>query len=108
MATISVSDASFQKDVLEADSPVLVDFWAEWCAPCKMIAPSLDELSNEMADQLTIAKINIDENPNTPMNYSVRGIPTLLIFKGGEVIAEKVGTVQKSQLQAWITDALSR
>ncbi len=108
MATISVSDASFQKDVLEADSPVLVDFWAEWCSPCKMIAPSLDELSNEMADQLTIAKINIDENPNTPMNYSVRGIPTLLIFKGGEVIAEKVGTVQKSQLQAWITDALSR
>ncbi len=108
MATISVSDASFQKDVLEADSPVLVDFWAEWCAPCKMIAPSLDELSDEMADQLTIAKINIDENPNTPMNYSVRGIPTLLIFKGGEVIAEKVGTVQKSQLQAWITDALSR
>lgn len=108
MATISVSDASFQKDVLEADSPVLVDFWAEWCAPCKMIAPSLDELSDEMADQLTIAKINIDENPNTPMNYSVRGIPTLLIFRGGEVIAEKVGTVQKSQLQAWITDALSR
>ncbi len=108
MATISVSDASFQKDVLEADSPVLVDFWAEWCSPCKMIAPSLDELSNEMADQLTIAKINIDENPNTPMNYSVRGIPTLLIFKGGEVIAEKVGTVQKSQLQAWITNALSR
>jgi len=108
MATISVSDASFQKDVLEAERPVLVDFWAEWCAPCKMIAPSLDELSDEMADQLTIAKVNIDENPNTPMSYSVRGIPTLLIFKGGEVIAEKVGTVQKSQLQAWITDALSR
>ena len=108
MATIEISDDSFEADVLKSSKPVLVDFWAEWCAPCKMIAPSLDELSDEMADQLTIAKINIDENPNTPMNYSVRGIPTLLIFKGGEVIAEKVGTVQKSQLQAWITDALSR
>ena len=107
MSTIAISDASFEADVLKADVPVLVDFWAEWCGPCKMIAPALDELATEMDGALTIAKLNIDENSMTPQKYGVRGIPTLLLFKGGEVVATKVGAIAKGQLKGWIESSLS-
>jgi len=102
MSTVKITDDNFQTDVLAADKPVLVDYWAEWCGPCRQIAPSLDEISSEMAGKLTVAKLNIDENPNTPTRYGVRGIPTLMLFKGGEVVATKVGVLPKSQLQSWI------
>jgi thioredoxin 1 len=97
-----VTDASFQADVLQSGTPVLVDFWAEWCGPCKQIAPALDELAKEMGDKLTVAKINIDENPMTPSKYGVRGIPTLMLFKGGEVAATKIGSLPKSKLYEWV------
>ncbi|WP_265529789.1 thioredoxin TrxA [Sphingomicrobium marinum] len=106
MATTAVTDASFQSDVLEADKPVLVDFWAEWCGPCRMIAPALEEIAAEMGDKLTVAKVNIDENPEAPGKYGVRGIPTMLLFKGGEVVAQKVGAAPKSQIQQWVEGAL--
>ena len=106
MPTTAVTDASFQSDVLEADKPVLVDFWAEWCGPCRMIAPALEEISAEMGDKLTIAKVNIDENPEAPGKYGVRGIPTMLLFKNGEVVAQKVGAAPKSQIQSWVEGAL--
>ncbi|MGI9302925.1 MAG: thioredoxin TrxA [Gammaproteobacteria bacterium] len=97
-----VTDGSFEDDVLNSDDPVLVDYWAEWCGPCKSIAPILDELADEYAGKLKIAKLNIDENPATPPKYGIRGIPTLMIFKGGDVEATKVGAVSKSQLTAFI------
>ncbi len=97
-----VTDSSFQQDVLGAKGPVVVDFWAEWCGPCKQIAPALEEISAEMGDRVTIAKINIDENPETPSNYGVRGIPTLMLFKNGEVADTKVGALPKGQLLQWI------
>ena len=106
MPTKAVSDASFQSDVIEAGKPVLVDFWAEWCGPCKMIGPALEEISDEMADQLDIVKINIDENPDAPTKYGVRGIPTMILFKGGEIAATKVGAAPKSQLKGWIEGEL--
>jgi len=106
MATKPVTDASFQSDVLDADKPVLVDFWAEWCGPCKQIGPALEELSAEFAGELTIAKVNIDDNPETPGRYGVRGIPTLMIFKGGKLAATKVGAAPKSSLAAWIKSAI--
>jgi len=96
------SDDKFQEDVLESDVPVLVDYWAEWCGPCKMIAPVLDELASEYGDKLKIAKLNIDENPKTPPKYGIRGIPTLMLFKNGSVEAQKVGAMSKSQLTAFI------
>ena len=103
---VHVSDASFDADVLNADLPVLVDFWAEWCGPCKMIAPILDEVAKEYAGKLTVAKINIDDNPDTPRKFGVRGIPTLAVFKGGSVEATKVGALSKSQLTAFLDSTL--
>lgn len=101
-----VTDSSFKDDVLGASGPVVVDFWAEWCGPCKQIAPALDEISAEMGDRVTIAKINIDDNPETPSTYGVRGIPTLMLFKNGEVADTKVGALPKSQLMQWIEQNL--
>ena len=106
MATEHVSDASFEEDVLKSDTPVLVDFWAEWCAPCKMIAPALDEIAAEMGDKVKVVKINIDDNPSTPAKYGVRGIPTLMLFKGGEVASQQVGAAPKGQLVSWLEGAL--
>ncbi|WP_268798985.1 thioredoxin TrxA [Pseudomonas huanghezhanensis] len=97
-----VSDASFEADVLKASGPVLVDYWAEWCGPCKMIAPVLDDIAGTYEGKLTIAKLNIDENKETPAKHGVRGIPTLMLFKDGEVAATKVGALSKSQLQAFL------
>ena len=106
MGLKQVSDASFEADVLKADQPVLVDFWAEWCGPCKQIAPALDEIAKEMDGQLTIAKVNVDQNGGTPSKYGVRGIPTLMLFKDGQVAATKVGALSKTALQDWIKSAL--
>ena len=106
MAIKTVTDSSFQTDVLGASGPVLVDFWAEWCGPCRMIAPSLEELSNELGEKVTIAKLNIDENPETPAKYGVRGIPTMILFKDGAPAATKVGAEPKSRIQGWLESAL--
>ena len=99
---VYVTDDSFEQEVLNSDIPVLVDYWAEWCGPCKMIAPILEEIVGDYADKVKIAKLNIDENPNTPPKFGIRGIPTLMLFKGGEVEATKVGALSKSQLTAFI------
>jgi thioredoxin 1 len=106
MATKAVTDLSFKADVIDSDKPVLVDFWAEWCGPCKMIGPALEEISEELADKVTIAKINIDENPEAPGQYGVRGIPTMILFKNGEAAATKVGAAPKSALKGWIESVL--
>lgn len=103
---VHVTDDSFEEEVLKSPDPVLVDYWADWCGPCKMIAPVLDEIADEYAGRVRIAKLNIDENPNTPPRYGIRGIPTLMLFRGGEVEATKVGAVSKSQLTAFIDSNL--
>ena len=107
MATTKTTDSEFSVHVLQSNTPVLVDFWAEWCGPCKAIGPALEEISEARGDTISIVKLNIDENPMTPQQYNVRGIPTLLIFKGGEVVAEKIGAVPKSQLESWITSSIA-
>ena len=104
MATVSVTDDNFDTEVLKSTKPIVVDFWAEWCGPCKQIGPTLEEISNEMKDQVTIAKHNIDNEPNTPTKYGVRGIPTMLLFSGGELKATKVGATPKSDIVAWIKE----
>jgi len=107
MSTIThVSDDSFEADVIGSSTPVLVDYWAEWCGPCKQIAPALEEISGELGDRVTIAKLNIDDNPVTPTKFGVRGIPTLMLFKDGQVAATKVGALPKGKLQEWIESVI--
>jgi thioredoxin 1 len=103
---VHTTDATFSQDVLKSDKPVLLDFWAEWCAPCKMIAPMLNEIATEYKDKVTIAKLNIDENPKTPQRFNVRGIPTLILFKNGQVEGQKVGALRKSDLAAFLDSKL--
>ena len=103
---VHVTDASFEEQVLKSPQPVLLDFWAEWCSPCKMIAPILDEIATEYAGKVTIAKINVDENPKTPMKFSVRGIPTLILFKDGKAEGQKIGAVRKAELSTFLDGKL--
>ena len=104
MSTVKVTDESFEADVLKSDKPVLVDFWAEWCGPCKQIGPALEQLAEELADLVTVAKVNIDDNQMTPARYGVRGIPTLMLFKDGKMASMKVGAMPKSKILEWLTD----
>ena len=104
MTTVNITDENFDTEVLKSDKPIVVDFWAEWCGPCKQIAPTLEEISNEMASEIIIAKHNIDNEPNTPTKYGVRGIPTMLLFKSGELKSTKVGATTKSNIISWIKE----
>jgi len=106
MASSEVSDDTFEDEVLKSSTPVVVDFWAEWCGPCKQIAPALEEISTEMEGSLTVAKLNIDENPATPGSYGVRGIPTMMLFKDGEIAATKVGALPKNKIVEWINESI--
>ena len=106
MATVAVTDATFDEEVRKSDIPVVVDFWAEWCGPCKMIGPALEELSEEMAGKIKIVKVNVDQNPNSPAQMGVRGIPALFVFKNGEVVANKAGAAPKAAIQGWIESAI--
>jgi thioredoxin 1 len=105
MSTVKVTDATFEQDVLKADKPVLVDFWAEWCGPCKQIAPALDQISEELADVVTIAKLDIEESPGVPSRYGVRGIPTMMLFRGGQMASMKVGAMPKQKILDWLNEA---
>ena len=105
MSTVKVTDESFEQDVLKSDTPVLVDFWAEWCGPCKQIAPALEQIAEELSGQVTIAKINIEESPTTPSRYGVRGIPTMMLFKGGQMASMKVGAMPKAKILEWLAEA---
>jgi thioredoxin 1 len=106
MTVQQTSDTAFDQDVLKSSTPVVVDFWAEWCGPCKMIAPHLEALADEMKEQVRVVKVNIDENPLTPTKYGVRGIPTLMLFKDGEVAATKVGALPKTKLVEWVQESI--
>jgi thioredoxin 1 len=106
MTTIAVTDDTFDAEVRQSDIPVVVDFWAEWCGPCKQIGPALEELATEYEGRVKIAKVNVDENPNSPAQLGVRGIPALFLFKGGQVVSNKVGAAPKASLQSWIDDAI--
>ena len=105
MALKEVSDASFEADVLKSDKPVIVDFWAEWCGPCRQIAPALEEIDAEMGDKVQIVKVNVDENQNTPSQYGVRGIPALMMFKGGELVDSRTGALPKGRIKEWIEES---
>ena len=105
MSTVKVTDATFEQDVLKAEKPVLVDFWAEWCGPCKQIAPALDQISEELADVVTIAKLDIEESPGVPSRYGVRGIPTMMLFRGGQMASMKVGAMPKQKILEWLAEA---
>ena len=107
MASKPVSDDTFETDVLGADGPVLVDFWAEWCGPCKQIGPALEDIANEMDGKVTVAKVNIDDNPGVPTKYGVRGIPTLMLFQNGQVAGTKVGAMPKSKISEWIEETVA-
>jgi len=106
MSSTKISDTSFEADVLKSSKPVLVDFWAEWCGPCKQLAPHLEEIAQTMGEKVTVAKLNIDENPRTTKNYGVKGIPTLMLFKNGQVAGTRIGNLPKSQLVAWVQSVL--
>jgi thioredoxin 1 len=106
MSTVKVTDANFESEVMGASGPVVVDFWAEWCSPCKMIGPVLEEIATEMQDKVTIAKLNVDENPGVAGTYGIRSIPTLMLFKGGKKTSAKVGAAPKGELKRWITEAI--
>lgn len=105
MSTVKITDESFEKDVLQSDVPVLVDFWAEWCGPCKQIAPALEQISDELGAHVVVAKLNIEESPTTPSRYGVRGIPTMMLFKGGQMASMKVGAMPKQKILEWLSES---
>ena len=106
MSSVSISDQDFEKEVLESDNPVVVDFWAPWCGPCKAMSPVIDEIAAEMSEKLKVVKVNIEDNPNAPTQYGVRGVPTFMVFKGGQVVDTRVGGMSKTQLSEWVESVI--